>query len=100
MESNGWLRLLPQVEIAIVEQGIAVPGWRAGEGERQRFQDSLARLLAETRLVSDDALVVEAAGVLARASTGLGVLEEIAAQPGVEEVIVRSGRVQVGGAFS
>lgn len=95
MESNGWLRLLPQVETAIVEQGIAVPGWRAGQGERRRFQDSLARLLAEGRLVSDDALVVEAAGVLARASTGLGVLQEIAAQPGVEEVIVRNGRVQV-----
>lgn len=95
MESNGWLRLLPQVETAIVEQGIAVPGWRAGQGERRRFQDSLARLLAEARLVSDDARVVEAAGVLARASTGLGVLQEIATQPGVEEVIVRNGRVQV-----
>lgn len=95
MESNGWLHLLPQVETAIVAHGIAVPGWRAGQGERRRFQDSLARLLAEGRLVSDDTLVVEAAGVLARASTGLGVLQEIATQPGVEEVIVRHGRVQV-----
>ena len=93
--SNGWLHLLPQVETAIVDQGIVVPGWRAGKGERRRFQDSLARLLAEARLVSDDALIVEASGVLARASTGLGVLQEIVTQPGVEEVIVRNGRVQV-----
>ena len=95
MRSNGWLHLLPQVETTIVEQGIVVPGWRAGEGERRRFQDSLARLLAEARLVSDDTLIVEAAGILARASTGLGVLQEITAQPGVEEVIVRKGKVQV-----
>jgi len=92
---NGWLRLLPQVEGMIVEQGIVVPGWRAGQAERKRFQDHLARALAGSHLVSDDAQVVEAAGVLARASTGLGVLEEIAAQPGVEEIIVRRGQVQV-----
>jgi pilus assembly protein CpaF len=79
----------------IVEQGIVVPGWRAGETERKRFQDHLARALAGSHLVSDDAQVVEAAGVLARASTGLGVLEETAAQPGVEEIIVRRGQVQV-----
>ena len=92
---NGWLKLLPQVETMIVEQGIIVPGWRAGVTDRRRFQDHLARVLAESRLVSDDALVVEAAGVLARASTGLGVLEEIISQPGIEEVIVRNGKVQV-----
>ena len=92
---NGWLKLLPQVETMIVEQGIVVPGWRAGATDRRRFRDHLARVLAESRLVSDDALVVEAAGVLARASTGLGVLEEIASQPGIEEVIVRNGKVQV-----
>jgi pilus assembly protein CpaF len=92
---NGWLRLLPQVEEMIAEQGIVVPGWRAGEAERKRFQDHLARALAGSHLVSDDALVVEAAGVLARASTGLGVLEEIADQPGIEEIVVRRGQVQV-----
>ena len=92
---NGWLKLLPQVETMIVEQGIIVPGWRAGVIDRRRFQDHLARVLAESRLVSDDALVVEAAGVLARASTGLGVLEEIISQSGIEEVIVRNGKAQV-----
>ena len=93
--NDRWLSLLPQVEGMIVEQGIVVPGWRAGQAERKRFQDHLARALAGSHLVSDDAQVVEAAGVLARASTGLGVLEEIAAQPGVEEIIVRRGQVQV-----
>ena len=95
MESNGWLHLLPQVEAAIVERGLSVPGWRAGQRDRRRFEDSLARLLAESGWVTDDARIVEAAGVLARASTGLGVLQEIASRPGVEEVIVRNGQVQV-----
>jgi len=92
---DNWLRLLPQVETLIVERGISVPGWRAGEVDRKRFQDHLARALAEGGLVADDARIVEAADILARASTGLGLLEEIAGQPGVEEVIVRNGRVQV-----
>lgn len=93
--NDHWLNLLPHIETAIVAQQIAVPSWRAGEAERMRFQDSLARLLSEMRLVSDDIQVVEAAGVLARASTGLGVLQEIAARPGIEEIVVRCGRVQV-----
>ena len=93
--SNGWLGLLPQVETAIVDRGLAVPGWRSGGDERRRFEDGLARLLAESGWVTDDARIVEAAGVLSRASTGLGVLQELASRPGVEEVIVRNGRVQV-----
>ena len=76
--SNGWLGLLPQVETAIVDRGLSVPGWRSGRDERRRFEDSLARLLAESDWVTDDARIVEAAGVLARASTGLGVLQELA----------------------
>ena len=43
--SNGWLGLLPQVEAAIVDRGLSVPGWRSGGDDRRRFEDGLARLL-------------------------------------------------------
>jgi len=94
-DGNGWLNLLPQVETLVMERGIPVPGWRAGTEEKARFQASLARVLAETRLVPDDARVVEAAGALARASTGLGLLEPLLSRPGVEEIIVRNGQVLI-----
>ena len=95
MNGNGWLHLLPQVEQAVLERGIPVPGWRAGEEERRRFRDSVARLLVELNLVPDDSRIVEAAEVLAQAGTGLGVLQEAVSMPGVEEVMVRNGRVLV-----
>ena len=94
-QSSDWLSLLPQVETAIVEQGIPVPGWRSSSDDHRRFQDGVARLLVQDRLVTDDAQVVNAAGILARASTGLGVLDEYLTQPGIEEIIVRSGHVQI-----
>jgi pilus assembly protein CpaF len=92
--NNGhWLEMAPQVEELILERGVSVPGWHAEEGTRRRFQDQVARLLVEARLVTRDELVLEASETLSRAITGLGLLQEYLAQPGVEEIIVRNGEV-------
>jgi pilus assembly protein CpaF len=88
--------LLPIVQAHVVERHIPIPGWRTGEAERRQFQAAVAQALVELRLDRDlDGNLAEAASHLAGMMTGVGVLQSILAEPGVEEVIVRDGFVQV-----
>jgi pilus assembly protein CpaF len=89
--SNG---LLPQVKEYLLARGVPVPPWRAGDAERDRFQARVAQALVEMGLVPDRQIPTEAPR-LARMMTGLGVLDEIVRQPGVEEVMVRGGHVLI-----
>ena len=88
--------LLPIVQAHVVERRVPIPGWRTGEAERRQFQAAVAQALVELRLDRDlDGNLAEAAAHLAGMMTGVGVLQSILAEPGVEEVIVRDGFVQV-----
>jgi pilus assembly protein CpaF len=90
------LSVLPVVQEQVLGRGIPVPGWRDTEAEHQRFASAVAQVLTELRLATGTGLPPgEAAKVLARAMTGIGVLQPLLEQDGVEEVIVRGGFVQV-----
>jgi pilus assembly protein CpaF len=91
VSSNG---LLPQVKEYLLAKGVPVPPWRASNEDRARFQARVAQALVEMGLVTDNRITEEAPR-LARMMTGLGVLDEIVQQPGVEEVMVRGGHVLV-----
>jgi pilus assembly protein CpaF len=92
---TGWLRMAPRIEELILERGIAVPGWHAAPETHRRFRDQVAKLLVEARLVTLDDQVLEASQALGQAITGVGVLQEHLARPGVEEIIVRNGQVLI-----
>jgi pilus assembly protein CpaF len=87
--------MAPQVEELILERGITVPGWHAEDHARRRFQDQVAKLLVEARLVTHDDLVLDASHTLSQAITGLGLLQEYLERPDVEEIIVRNGEVLI-----
>ena len=88
------LSLLPAVQEQVLDRGIPVPAWRANGTEYQRFAAAVAQVLSEMRLSSELSLG-ETAAVLARAMVGIGVLQPLLEQDGVEEIIVRDGFVQV-----
>ncbi|MBO9369924.1 MAG: CpaF family protein [Chloroflexi bacterium] len=88
------LSVLPVVQEQVLGRGIPVPGWRDTEAEHQRFASAVAQVLTELRLATGMP-PGEAAKVLARAMTGIGVLQPLLEQDGVEEIIVRGGFVQI-----
>jgi pilus assembly protein CpaF len=88
------LSVLPVVQEQVLSRGIPVPGWRDTEAEHQRFASAVAQVLTELRLATGMP-PGEAAKVLARAMTGIGVLQPLLEQDGVEEIIVRGGFVQI-----
>jgi len=87
--------LLPQVQEILVQEGVPVPGWRAAREERERFAARVAQAIVERRLPRDGWQVAELAGRLASMMMGTGLLEPLQEEPGIEEVIVRNGHVQV-----
>jgi pilus assembly protein CpaF len=90
---RNWLEMAPRVEELILQRGITVPGWHAGDEMRRRFADQVARLLVEARMVTHDDQVIDASQTLSQAITGLGLLQEYLDRPGVEEIIVRGDQV-------
>lgn len=87
------LDLLPAVQEQVLIRGMPVPSWQATETERRRFVAAVAQILSEMRLPGLHP--GEAAAVLAGAMTGIGVLQPLLEQDGIEEIIVRNGFVQV-----
>jgi pilus assembly protein CpaF len=96
--------LLPQVQTYILEKQTPIPGWRAGEEERLSFQAVVAQALVKLRLdrqIGADGRLQEVAARLAGMMTGVGILQPLLAEdadslsPGVEEIVVRQGFVQV-----
>lgn len=88
--------VLGRVQVHVLERNVPVPGWRASQEERRRFQAAVAQAMVELRLDREvDDQLAAAAGRLARMMTGVGVLQPLLEEPGVEEVIVRDGWVQV-----
>ncbi len=95
MSDIGQDAILPQLQDALIRRGVSIPPWRANARERADFAFAVARVLAEERLLpSNEART--AAGDLANAMIGLGLLDPFLHQEGVEEIIVRNGTVLVG----
>lgn len=88
------LDLLPTVQEQVLARGIPVPSWQATENDRRRFVAAVAQVLSEMRLPGG-LHPGEVAAVLAGAMTGIGVLQPLLEQDGIEEIIVRNGFVQV-----
>ena len=84
--------LVRQVRERLEGSGEAVPPWRASPEERSRFRAAVARILADLRAVPD-ALIPRTAEVVAAWIGGLGPLQDLITQEGVEEVVVRNGFV-------
>lgn len=89
------LTLLPRVQELVLRRGIQVPGWRATTEEHRRFGAAIAQILVEEGISLPGTTPGEAASVLARMMTGVGVLQPLLEQEGLEEIIVRNGFVQV-----
>lgn len=87
--------LLERVQEYVLEKKYPIPRWRASEEEKARFRAFVAQALVELNLGVPDEEIPHTAEKLARMMAGLGVLEEVAAEDGVEEVIVREGHVLV-----
>ena len=95
MSDIGQDAILPQLQDALIRRGVSIPPWRANAKERADFAFAVARVLAEERLLpSNEART--AAGDLANAMIGLGLLDPFLHEEGVEEIIVRNGTVLVG----
>jgi len=90
------MALLPQVRQRILDEGIQPPGWRAGEEEHGRFRAAVAQVLVESNLARHvDGRLPHLARRLSGMMTGVGVVEPLLSEEGVEEIIVRNGFVQV-----
>lgn len=97
MADEGVVAFLPQVQSYILERNIAIPEWRAGPAERQRFISAVAQVLVELRLDRrlGDGQLAQTAERLAGMMTGIGVLQPLLEEEKLEEIIVRNGFVQV-----
>lgn len=90
-------RLLPAVQQRVLERGLAIPAWRAGDEERQRFAAAVAQTIVELRLDQVDGRPLpDIAGLAERLAgmlTGIGVLNPLLDDDATDEIIVREGRV-------
>ena len=95
MTDNVHDTILPKLQEALIRRSVSIPPWRATPKERTDFTFAVARVLAEDRLLpSGEART--AASDLASRMMGLGILDPLLHQDGIEEIIVRNGNVLIG----
>jgi pilus assembly protein CpaF len=89
--------VVDEVRAHLMNSGRKLPKWDASAGERDVFCTVVAQAITHLRLERKvEGSLAEVARNVAAMLTGVGVLEAVLAQDGVEEVIVRSGgHVQV-----
>jgi len=87
--------ILVKVQELLLEQRVKIPGWGASPVDRQRFVDRVAESLSSLRLGLQDGDISAEAIALSDMMIGLGVLQPLLVEPGVEEIVVRDGFVQV-----
>jgi len=87
--------ILVKVQELLLEQRIKIPGWGASPVDRQRFVDRVAESLSSLRLGLQDGDISAEAIALSDMMIGLGVLQPLLVEPGIEEIVVRDGFVQV-----
>lgn len=91
--ANSRQELLLAVQAALEQRGTSIPGWDASDAALSRFRAAVAEALVE--LAHPDSLIPRTAEVLTGMMSGLGVLQQIIEEPGVEEVMVRNGHLLV-----
>lgn len=80
----------------LVDSGADIPAWGARPDERDRFSTVVAQAMARLRLDRGlDGSLAEVARTVSAMLTGVGVLQPLLAEDGIEEVVVRNGHVQV-----
>ena len=92
MQASDYDYLLPQVQAAIIEGGIEIPRGEdaaAFPAFRARIASILAGVLPRSGASGTEASIPEIAGRFARMLVGVGVLQPLLEDPGVEEVMVR-----------
>lgn len=82
-----------QARTQLRRRGVPIPGWRATPEEMERFRAAVARVLVD--LGQPAAVVPQLAETIAGRLAGLGLLQSVMEEPGVEEVIVRNGHLLV-----
>jgi pilus assembly protein CpaF len=89
--------VLTRVQEHILTRGIPIPGWHANEEEHRRFRAAIVQAMVDLRLDREfrDDGIQDVALALAGMMTGIGVLQPLLRETGVEEIIVRDGFVQV-----
>lgn len=87
--------ILVKVQELLLEQRVKIPGWGASPVDRQRFVDRVAESLSGLRLGLKDGDISAEAVALSDMMIGLGVLQPLLVEPGIEEIVVRDGFVQV-----
>ena len=87
--------LLPQVQAHLLARDVPIPPWDAGKEKQSRFRARVAQGLVEIGAGLRDDRVAPAASRLAEMMTGIGVLTPLLREPGVEEIVVRQGHVQI-----
>jgi pilus assembly protein CpaF len=99
MQDEAIKDLLPRVQMHILDSGVNIPGWEATTEEQRQFRAAVAQAMVKLRLDRDlpggNDRLADVATRLAGMMTGIGVLEDLLPQDGVEEIIVREGFVQV-----
>ncbi|MBU0495713.1 MAG: Flp pilus assembly complex ATPase component TadA [Chloroflexi bacterium] len=88
-------QLIEPVQAELHRRGVPIPRWGAPEGERQAFIAAIIRALAELNLVADPDQRRSIGQELADWMLGLGVLQRLVDQPGVEDIFVSNGHVSI-----
>jgi pilus assembly protein CpaF len=87
--------ILIRVQESLLTQRVTIPSWGAQPSDKQRFVDRVAETLSKLRLGLADGQIASEAVALADMMIGLGVLQPYLVEPGVEEIVVRNGFVQI-----
>lgn len=85
--------LLLAVQKALEQRGTPIPGWDAPDHALSRFRAAVAEALVD--LEHPDYLIPDTAEELTGMMAGLGILQQVLEEPGVEEVMVRNGHLVV-----
>ena len=87
---------LEPVRALLLRDDVVIPGWKSGEDERRRFRSQVAQALVSIAQGEiPPAAMGPAAQRLASQVTGVGTLTPLLSEPGIEEIVVRNGHVQV-----
>lgn len=90
------VRLLPEIQSHVLSRSVSIPRWRAEAEERHRFESAVAQSLVELRFDREISQPLpDVARRLTAMMTGLGAFQPLLDVPGVEEIIVRDGWVQI-----
>ena len=87
--------LLPALQAHLLARDVPIPPWGADQGRVTRFRARVAQGLVEIGAELPDEKVAPSATRLAEMMTGIGVLTPLLGEPGVEEIVVRQGHVQI-----